>query len=218
MKKCFKYILFIWVLSLSSCSKNSEINESSFPISLPKKSPRVFNKPQELIEFVNDTKNGFVKTKTINEITYSVFLKPDQYVKAKNQHYISIKDSVADDKTGSEFQLFDVRIEVGNFQKEFIKYDLESIPQYEERVKYCSFEMQNDIVLIDGKDTLPCVIFHFERTFDIVPFGHFLLGFKNNPSKDIKIKTIIFNDRLFNNGFLKFSFSPELMVNEPVLL
>jgi hypothetical protein len=85
-------------------------------------------------------------------------------------------------------------------------------------VAYSAFEMQKDIYLVDGMDTLPCVMFHFERSFDVTPFGHFSIAFENSGNRRFTEKQIVFTDRLFNNGTIKFLFQSEDFTKAPVLL
>ncbi len=175
-----------------------------------------FKETQQLIQYVDAPSNGYIKEKQINNISYSSVLKPLHYLLAKRK----TEDNRPDYKLSDfeDLQYFDIRIRVNDFNQEFIKYDLQSPQQFEERVKYCAFDMQNDITLIDGKDTLACVLFHFERTFNTTPFGHFILGFPTVKKKNIEAKTICFNDRLFNNGLIKFTYSPRIISKEPILL
>lgn len=212
MKSVF-YIVATFIFI--SCSKEKD-EGSLTPISLSERTTIKFTDPEKLIDYVNDTDNGYIKIKTIDEIKYYSVLKPVEYLLAQKK----VKENNANLKS-SEFedlQYFDLRIEIDGFNSEFIKYDLDSPASYEERVKYCAFEMQNDIKLIDGKDTLDCVLYHFERAFDVVPYGHFILGFETTKKKSIETKTLCFDDKLFNKGMIKFTYSPQTIAKQPVLL
>lgn len=208
-----KQILFISIgltLLLLSCkSDDSEIK------SLPKKEAMVFKSPEKLISFVDNKANGFIKSKTIGQISYYGILKPSDYL--LSQKKLEEKNTRLSKNDFEDLQYFDLRIKVEDFNREFIKYDLENAGQYQARVQYCAFNMQQDIKLIDGSDTLSCVLYHYERSFDIVPYGHFTLGFENKKSDVVNTKTLVFYDNLFNNGIIKLNFSPEIMVNEPIL-
>src|SRR5256885_770874 len=84
---------------------------------------------------------------------------------------------------------------------------ISSDEEYSDRVNYCAFKFQNDISLYDGKDSIPCSLFHFERAFDIVPYGKFILGFakSNHPEN---AETFIVYDKIFHKGLIKFTFDP----------
>lgn len=213
--KILTYITFIFFLNICvSCAPSKE-EEIDLSLKLPREKPVKFNEPEKLIAFIDDKKNGFIKSKTIGQITYDAILKPIDYL--LSQKRLEEKNNSLSKKDFEDLQYFDLRIKIEDFHKEFIKYDLESAEEYQQRVQYCAFNMQQDIKLIDGTDTLNCVLYHYERAFDVVPYGHFILGFETRKSDLVNTKTIVFYDQLFNNGIIKFTFSPEIMVNEPVL-
>ena len=95
-----------------------------------------------------------------------------------------------------------------------LKYDLHSRKEYEDRVNYFAFGMQNDIRLVQGGDTLPCQLFHFERVYDVAPYATFLLAFPlgKDYSSD---KTLVLFDHGFNKGILKFFFDGRDIKNVP---
>ena len=216
----FRYITLVSIVFLiNSCGKQNGLGNDDYDTgvrTLKRERPIQFESPEALIAYVDDSEKGFVRTKVIREITYSACLKPLDYLLAQKR--IKEKNDSLKKEDFEDLQYFDLRINITGFAQEFIKFDLNSSDQYNERINYCAFKMQNDIVLIDGLDTLNCVLYHFERAFDVVPYGHFLLGFEANRKKSISTKTLVFNDHLFNNGMIKFTFMPELMVKEPILL
>jgi len=202
------------LFSLVSCEKQEaeEINLKA----LKKEEPKVFRQPEKLIAYVDNEDNDFIKTKHIGEITYQAALRPVDYLLSKKR--IQENNPSLRKEAFEDLQYFDLRIGVADFHQEFIKYNLASGDDYQQQVNYCSFNMQKDIKLIDGKDTLNCVLFHYERTFDVVPYGHFTLGFEPIKSALVNTKVLLFSDQLFKNGMIKFTFSPKLLVNEPTLL
>lgn len=212
--KIYLKIIVLFIPFLTACVPGIS-EEPTSPIVLNKKKPNYFSKPEKLVEFIDNSANGFIKTKTIDAITYSAILKPVDYLLAQKK--IEEQNPNLKKSDFEDLQYFDLRIKIEDFHKEFIKYDLKSEQQYQERVQYCAFQMQKDIKLIDGLDTLDCVLYHYERAFDIIPFGHFILGFEPRKDAMVATKTLFFYDQLFNNGIIKFTFSPEIMVREPML-
>ena len=115
-------------------------------------------------------------------------------------------------------QYYDLKIELKDGQGEFLKYKLASSNEdYEKRVKYCAFDMQKDIKLLAGNDSMPCTLFHFERAYDLAPYGIFLLGFPLSKIGSDKEAAIVIQDKLFNKGILKFTFSESELKNLPKL-
>lgn len=98
-----------------------------------------------------------------------------------------------------------------------MKYDLGSGADYKGRVEYYAFKFEKDIIMVTGNDTIPCSIFHFERTFDVAPYSSFLLGFKIPVKDKRKDRTIIIDDQIFNKGTVKFLFSEKRISTLPKL-
>src|SRR5690606_14199103 len=76
---------------------------------------------------------------------------------------------------------------------------------YDNAVKYMAFDIQGDFsVVTSSNDTIKCVGVNFERNFKVAPFKRVLLYFNNiKPNDNIEL---IYQDKLFGNGILKFNF------------
>lgn len=215
MIKSYLYFLIVSVMFLACGEKSEEIStDITQEISVSKQEDVTFNEPEQLVAYVNSSDHGYYKEKEIGEIKFSALLKPIEYIKANEKLKGNTEKSLEED----DLQYFDLRITVKDFSMEFLKYNLYEASDYPKRVAYCSFEMQNDIYLIDGKDTLPCVFYHFERAFDVVPYGHFILAFKPTDKNVIKAKTLVYYDRLFDKGLIKMTFMPNDLIKVPKLI
>lgn len=77
---------------------------------------------------------------------------------------------------------------------------------YQESVKYMSFNIEKDFYVVTSKnDTIACSGVTFERNFKVAPYQKLLLFFTGIPPED-EIQ-LIYQDRLFNKGTLKFKFN-----------
>ncbi|HEU4717368.1 MAG TPA: hypothetical protein VFU15_06035 [Bacteroidia bacterium] len=113
---------------------------------------------------------------------------------------------------------FRLRIKDPDAGGEILKENISSPQDYQQRVTYCAFGMQRDISLLDEQnDTIPCALFNFERAYDVTPFVNFVCAFDRKEVGQCRFFTFVFNDRLFHNGFLKFSFTQEDLRNTPKL-
>ncbi|MBK8705978.1 MAG: hypothetical protein IPN33_22105 [Saprospiraceae bacterium] len=174
---------------------------------------------EDYVEWIQDPGNGFRKEKTIADLTFSAQFKPFEYIVCLEEKKNEIADSVVRRKVSelNGMQYYDLKISLNASGRELLKHELTSTQQYQERVNYFAFGMQNDIQLIDGPDTLACELYHFERSYDASPATVILLGFpvsKHNTSGD---KTLLLYDRTFNSGLLKFTFSKKELKNLPKL-
>lgn len=199
---------------IMSCKPDMNETDPTKEISSKENQEISFSSPEKLVAYISSPENGYYKEKEIDEIKFSALLKPIEFIKA-NEKIKSSSSKIADD---DDLQYFDLRITVKDFSMEFLKYNLASASDYPQRVDYCSFEMQNDIYLIDGKDTLPCVYYHFERAYNVVPFGHFILAFKPTNKDVVRAKTLVYYDRLFDKGLIKMTFLPHDLIKVPKLI
>ena len=211
--------ILILISMLLSCSEEKAIDysiskEELTPISINEIEQIDFEESKTLLDYVTNQANGYYKSKQIDEINFSLLRKPKDYIKALKQ----LKSNEEVNLEKDDLQYFDLRIKVDHFNMEFMKYNLPSSNDYGTRVSYYAFEFQKKIFLIDGKDTLPCVLYHFERTYDITPFGHFTLAFPPSKNKtQICAKTVFFPDEIFHKGIIKFTYIPENLIKVPKL-
>jgi len=85
-----------------------------------------------------------------------------------------------------------------------LRYKLGSPAEYEQRVMYYEFEAQKDIsVLYDGQE-MKATGYLYENHNDLSPQNNLIATFPVKPdAKDIQV---VFNDRAFNNLFVKVTF------------
>jgi len=176
--------------------------------------------PDQYVKWVKNDAKLLLKKTQLGAFSYSVIYKPvDLIIYNENGNEVpnlKIYNSKKSELQGMEY--FDLHIESRESNGELLKINCPDSKNYDERVQYCSFGMQQDIKAIVGKDTVDCALYHFERMFDTAPRATFLLGF---PSGAFKNKfddiTILYHDHLFNNGIVKFRFSKQELAGIPQL-
>jgi len=178
--------------------------------------------PKDYVNWVKDNKNGLKKDKKIEDLIFTVQYKPIDYVICMEERSDEIADSTIKKKTkeleGMEY--IDFKIEVASGQGELLKHNLSDRAEYKDRVNYFAYKMQQDIQLVEGLDTIPCSLSHFERAYDVAPYSSFVLGFASNPSYKGN-KTFVYHDQIFKKGIIQFEFQekdfqsiPKLETNE----
>lgn len=183
--------------------------------------------PIEYVKWVEDIDNGIKVKKTIGDFTFSVLYKPYEYIVAKELRISSISTETLKKKMNEidELQYFTFRIEADNANTELLRINLASENEYNSRIEYFSFNMQKDLKLIDGKDTLDCVLFHFERVYNIAPYATFVLGFplvdskkKKEDKQVLNNKVFIYDDKVFGTGKIYLTIKAENSNNIPQLI
>jgi hypothetical protein len=217
-----KIVLVAATLGLSSCNKGgtSSVNNSdaSKEGSLYSSQSDAELNPADYISWCRDKENGLQKSKEIEELTYSVQYKPGPYIAClEEQSRTMPADTLA--KKLSELEgldYFDFKIEITSGAGELLKHNVPSSAEYNQRVNYFAFDMQKDIKLVRGRDTLDCKLFHFERAYDVAPFAVFLLGFPkvNGTAEPVEF---FYQDNVFHKGIIKFTYSPETFSRIPKL-
>lgn len=174
---------------------------------------------EQFVKWVGEKDHDLSKTKDISEMSYHLSYMPKEcmaYMELNKPNYTN-EELEAVLNHYKEMTYFNFRIELKQAQGEILKYNLTSAQQYNERINYVSFQMQNDIYLVQGNDTLIPGLYHFERTFDVAPFMTVMLAFDNkkfNPEDEF---TIVYNDKLFNKGFIKYNYKPKQLIDLPNL-
>lgn len=173
--------------------------------------------PREYISWVDDKDNGLKVEKMIGEFTYMFQYKPTDYVVIMDIKKDSIGKSELQKKTeeynGLQYFNFRMSTESGG---ELLKKNVVDENDYNSRIQYFSFDMQKDIKLIDTKDTLDCVLFHFERVYGLAPYATFLLGFpftENNGNK-----TLAYDDKIFDSGTIYLTIQSKNIKNLPSVI
>jgi hypothetical protein len=168
----------------------------------------------EYIHYVEDPSNGLKVQKAMGKIIFSAQFKPNEYVAVKETkaRYNSINEIEKNVKElkGSYYITFSI----ASSNNKTVPIEQSGTKEFDPRLLYCNSQMQNDFLLVDGKDTLPCSMYHFERNFGIAPFNNFLLGFDQKKSKCDDL-TLIYFDKLFNCGFLKFRVNKSDIISIP---
>lgn len=109
---------------------------------------------------------------------------------------------------------FHLKISVKGQSVPPIRYNLSNDQMYYRRIEYFSFNMQDDIKMVAGKDTINCHLFHFEKDQNSIPYNSFVLGFDksvidNTGSDELKL---IVSGGVFDNREIQMEFSKKNLV------
>ncbi|MBL4706128.1 MAG: hypothetical protein JKY54_16500 [Flavobacteriales bacterium] len=166
------------------------------------------------VEYVNFIKNAthLHRTKTIAGVDYRLSYLPTEYMVCNELKSNEISKAefikALEGFVGTEYYM--LQIEVPGTVTELAKVNLTYQQQYQERIAYLSFGMQSDIKAIsdDGTEVF-CNVYHFERTYNATPYSTFIIGFPDDELEHAKERTIALEDKLFNNGLIKFNWSTD---------
>jgi hypothetical protein len=135
---------------------------------------------------------NYSNSKTINEIKYEIIPQPAQ----KRLKLLFSEDAISKEDINESNKLICYELKITNNDINVLKKMY--LNDYD--IKYFSNDMRNDIALIVSNDTLNCTLFHFERTYGVVPYLSFQLGFAYSKSWKNKPHHLVFKDTYFENG------------------
>lgn len=99
----------------------------------------------------------------------------------------------------------DFSIDTDNFNHELLRYDLKSQAQYQERVRYFSFDFQQNIKLQACGQDFPCKLYHFERNFGVKSGLNFSMGFEIPETCSTNQLKLVVDDFIFDHGRVKIN-------------
>jgi hypothetical protein len=84
--------------------------------------------------------------------------------------------------------------------------------EYHSRLTYFDQEAQADMKLVEAGDTLPCLLYHYERNYGIAPFNNIVMTFPNSKTQSgTNDKLFIFEDNILGLGTIKFKLEKEFL-------
>lgn len=172
--------------------------------------------PSEYVKWVKEPTHGLLKTKEVGGLRMEAMYKPTAYQIANEEKSNSIKKAKFNQRTSvlGKQQQYELKFTVTEREGvNLVNWRVENMQASQNRMEYLSFGMKDHIYLIDGVDTLPCLSFHFERSYDVAPYRTFLVGFDETNSK--KDKTLIFDSPVFGTGPMKITFEHQAISNLP---
>ncbi|HXP52335.1 MAG TPA: hypothetical protein VN922_20440 [Bacteroidia bacterium] len=163
--------------------------------------------PGEYVKWVEDEQNGLKKKKEIEDIVFYAQYKPLPYIVCEEERKNDLPDTTIKRRTSElkGMQYLTLKIELKQAKGELLRYGISTTDDYNSRVSYFSFDMQKDLQLVEEGDTLPCLLFNYERIYGLAPYATFSLAFAKGKNINAD-KTLILFDHIFNKGLVKFYF------------
>lgn len=209
----------IYMQSVIVAKNNSVPSKSIFRDIFFKEKKSTALYPLDFIKWVKNPKHGLVKKIDENMIGYEIQYKPKEYMVCLQERALNISDTLlkrkVQDYAGMEF--FDLKIIVPKSNEDLLMYNLGRSENIDSRIKYFAFEFQKDIRMVYKGDTMPCSLFHYERSYGIAPFSNFLLGFDIKMfSKNEDVKILV-KDKVLAKKNMEFVFNESTMNHIPEL-
>lgn len=175
--------------------------------------------PKEYLSWIASNDAAINSTKDIGNYTIAIKYLPQDYLTLKEFEtpYTNI-DKKKFDETSKKFaghHYFLMRITDSKTGQSVLRSNGADYGKYAERLNYFAFNAQNDFKLVDGIDTIDCVLHHFENNYSLSPINDITIVF---PKKTIDNNMVfIWNDPVLGLGTIKFAFDKEDLKTIPTL-
>lgn len=168
----------------------------------------------KFMEYIYDEDNGLLVIQDIDKMKYTMLFEP---LKQKLDYNKLIgKDTTA--IQASKNMYFKMRVELQD-KKDVLKNGLDQEGQFFYRLQYLNTNIQKDFELVDGDDTLQCLLTNYEYTEGLTPYVIINISMPKiselNP-KNEKFK-IIYNDQLWDSGPVNFTYLKEDLTHIPTI-
>lgn len=180
--------------------------------------------PVDYVNWIEDESNGVTVRKEIGDYFFAIQYKPLDYLAVKNLRKVAVtEEEISKEKEElKDLQYYTLQIGLNKGGADVLKANLSEGIEYSQRIEYLSFQMQQDLSLVEGGDTLACLLHHFERTYGISPYVNIVLAFERKKEEQIppvedEDKTLVFNDQIFDLGRVKLTISGDNLKNIPQL-
>jgi hypothetical protein len=173
--------------------------------------------PSEYIAYVDSEENGLVKIWTQNDLELTCQFLPHEYIALKQFNKSTLKkepffETLAEIDSSLQFKLtFENKA-----QNNFLKNNYTTGEEYNRSVMYLSYDIGADLTLVKGVDSVKCSLFHHERTYGNTPYETLLISFASKFDDTDQLQ-LIFRDRVFGFGTVKFLFKTADIRNVPIL-
>lgn len=177
--------------------------------------------PMEYASYIEDPANGLKLDKTVNGYTFTLLYEPVEYKIVKDYRGKVLSKQTLEEECllYDSLQYFLLRIKNNN-SEDVLKSGLTNEAEYYGRIQYLTSVVQQDLHIVEGSDTLPCVLSHFERDYNLSPYVTLVLGFRSNinPGKGASDKLFIYEDNAFGTGTIKLQVKADDIDNIPALI
>lgn len=176
--------------------------------------------PGEYVNWVKNPENGLVASKKMGAFEFSLLYKPVEYIALMEArgHSVSKEDVNKRKQELDGMQYYTLKIATTK-DNEIMKTGITSEYEYYQRLEYFISPAQDDISIVEGKDTLPCQLYHFERNYGVAPYSTIVLGFpKSGETGEKNDKLFIYNDRVLGTGPVMLAIRQSDIDNVPELI
>lgn len=175
----------------------------------------------EYAEWITNEGHNLKLTTEMGEYKISIQYRPISMIalqESNNDPTSAAYENATRELSGMHY--FTLRLSSAKDNQRFLDACISSGREINELINYFSFEMKNDLQIIEDGDTISCVLYTFERNYDLTPHLDFSLAFPAKSKSNEKLFSdiqFIYNDQKLGTGPVRFSISAETLSQIPAI-
>lgn len=171
--------------------------------------------PTALVAWVHDASNGLHVTREMGGLQLEVQHRPLDYIIAMENKGQPVSAAEASRRKAEleGMEYYNLSLELISSGEDIARSGTSSATDYQQRFQQLAFDMEHDVQLLQGTDTLPCLLFHYAPNYGVGPKAHFALAFERTASTEDRV--LVFNDNIFNSGPIRFRMNYDSMADLP---
>lgn len=165
--------------------------------------------PADYVEWSDNTENNLIKIYQQNSIKITCQYTTPEYVSLKQSDPQNLDETLLNENIDALDEMIHFKLQFEDTtSSNFLKPLNTTGEEFNIKTMYLSYDIRFDLKTVQGKDTVLCAMNHHERTYGNTPYETVLLSFPKL-SKEIQDIELIFDDRVFGLGRVKFFFAKE---------
>lgn len=173
--------------------------------------------PIQYVHWVEEPDHGLRVEKTLGSYKFIAQYKPLEYIIAMEERKKVLPRNLVDERKeqlADEMDYFNFQIAPTNQKANILLSTARNEQDYYELLDYMSYHLKQDFYLLDGRDTLPCQLYQFARSYDMSPNLDFVLAFEKRANKD---RLLVYDDKVLNTGVVKIKIAQQNIDVQPKL-
>jgi hypothetical protein len=162
--------------------------------------------PARYTAWIADPDHGLVTRKLFNDVALELRYRPLPQIALQELGDDLDQDGlekVVRERSGAHY--FDLRFHAVH-GGEVLAASAASQDDFYHRLYHFTTEVENDLLLVAGTDTIPCALAHFERTYGAVPYNDLVISFIDDAATTERDDLqFIYDDRVFGLGRVSFT-------------
>lgn len=162
---------------------------------------------EQYVRWVESYVHGLHVKTTVNDYTIDVQYKPTDYVALQRMDERNSPQSFAAARAATKnLQYYTLTVSATNAENDLLLHG--TLAEKQRLLYYFSYELQQAVYLEENGNRLPCVLYHFERSYGLKSGHTFVLGFERIVANDEKA-TLVIDPPLFSPEPVKITLNKQ---------